>query len=145
MLPTAAAFVKACDEAGLKYREPTVTDSGKTIVRLGVTSAHGNSYTVTYIFDAGNAGVAIRIYGLVTGRREIYSRMVARCNTMNKRFSWVKFVVDDDLDLNLEADCIIAPETAGTVCVEMFYRFVSIARDAYPAILSSHPLPEEIF
>lgn len=145
MNPSAAAFLRACQERGLKCSAPQVVSSGSTLVSLTFDGSHGNRYTLRFLFSADARQVSIRIFGLVTGRREIFSRMVMRCNTMNNRFPWVKFVVDEDLDLNLEADCIITPETAETVCMEMLSRMVLTAREAYPAILNSYPLPGETF
>lgn len=145
MNPSAAAFLQACEQKELKYKEPQVLSNGKTVVSLGVSEPHGNQYTIRFFFDADADRVSIRIFSLVTVRPEILSRMAMRCNTMNNRFPFVKFVVDQDLDLNLEADCLITPETAGHICTEMFYRMVFVAREAYPAILSSYPLPGESF
>lgn len=145
MNPSAAGFLLACEQKGLKYQEPKVLSNGKTVVPLPVSGSHGNQYTVRFFFDADGTQVSIRIFGLVTVQPTIYSRMVMRCNTMNNRFPFVKFVVDQDLDLNLEMDCLVTPETAGTVCVEMFSYFLGIAKEAYPEILNSYPLPGESF
>ena len=135
---TAAAFLAACDREGLRYQPPRTLADGKTLVRLNVRSPHGNSYTVTCIFYPEGRSVSLRIYGLVAARREIVPQVLHRCNRMNNRFRWAKFVLDEDLDLNLEADCPVTPETGGDVCLELFYRLVRVADDAYPALLSHY-------
>lgn len=137
MLSTAAAFLRACDEAGLKHRGFRTTDTGKTVVALGVNDSHGNTYTVKYFFYPDEKDVAIRVYGLATGRPNIYPEMLRRCALLNNQYRWIKFVVDEEFDVNMEADCIISPETAGDVCLEMFRIFVFTARSAYPFLVSN--------
>ena len=61
--------------------------------------------------------------------------MLLACNELNNKYRWVKFVIDDDRDINIEADCVISPSTAGTVCIEMFYHFMGIAKEAYPVLM----------
>ncbi len=138
MNSAANAFLQACDREGLKYVPPKITPDGKTVLRLNVRGTHGNGYAVTYVFPPEEKDVSIRIFGLVTARKEILAKVIYRCNKMNNRFRWVKFLVDDDMDLNLEADCVITPETAGEVCMEMFYHFVRAADEAYPGIVSNY-------
>ena len=46
-----------------------------------------------------------------------------------------RFLKKVDRDINIEADCVISPTTAGTVCVEMFYHFMGIAKEAYPVLM----------
>ena len=143
MNPSAAAFLSACDQKGVKYHEPRVLSDGKTVISLGVNSSHGNKYTMRFFFSADGTQVSLRIFGFVPVRQEIFSRMLLRCNTMNNRYSWVKFTVDADMDLNLEADFLITPETAGHICAEMLCRVASVAHDAYPYLVCSNLLPEE--
>lgn len=138
MPQTADAFLAACDREGLKYLPPETTADGRRVIRLRVKGSHGNSFTVTYIFSPEGRDVSIRIFGLVTARREILHPVLHRCNLMNNRFRWVKFTLDEDWDLNLEADCILLPETAGDVCLDMLYRLVRTADAAYPQILSHY-------
>ena len=140
MPQTITAFLAACDREGLKYREPYLTADGKTVVDLDIRSSGGSAFTVRYLFHPEGRDAAIRIFGLAAGRRDILPAMLHRCNLLNNRYRWVKFVVDDDLDLNLEADCILTPETAGSLCLEMLCRAARIAEDALPAIHSNYGL-----
>lgn len=137
MQGTARDFIRACDREGLKYKEPRTTDSGKTAVTLGVNGAHGNSYNVGFYFDTNETGVAVRVYQLTASNESNYAKMLLACNQLNNKYRWVKFVIDDDRDINMEADCVISPTTAGTVCVEMFYHFMGIAKDAYPVLMKA--------
>ena len=135
MQSTARDFIRACDREGIKYKDPRTTDSGKTAVTLGVTGSHGNSYNVGFYFDTNETGVAIRVYQFTACNDSNYARMLLACNELNNKYRWVKFVIDDDRDINIEADCVVSPSTAGTVCVEMFYHFMGIAKEAYPVLM----------
>lgn len=137
MQSTAIDFIRTCDREGLKYKEPRTTDSGKTAVTLGVSGSHGNSYNVGFYFDTDEKGVAVRVYQFTACNDSNYAKMLLACNQLNNKYRWLKFVIDDDRDINIEADCIISPTTAGTVCTEMFYHVMGIAKDAYPILMKA--------
>ncbi len=137
MQSTARDFIRACDREGIKYKDPRTTESGKTAVTLGVNGSHGNSYNVGFYFDKNETGVAIRVYQFTACKESNYAKMLLACNELNNKYRWVKFVIDDDLDINIEADCVVSPTTAGTVCVEMFYHFMGIAKEAYPVLMKA--------
>ena len=132
MDPSVASFLLACDHKGLKYPSPRVGSGGETLVSLGVRDPHGFHYTVMFIFYPEGQSAAVRVYRFASVPAHMRSYAVRRCNTLNNRHSWVKFVLDEDGDVNMEADCIITPESAGDICMEIFRRFTETAHAAYP-------------
>ena len=136
-LSTTRNFVRTCDREGLKYQDPYTTDSGKNVVVLGVNGSHGNSYDVKFLFDTDEKSVGVRVYRFSKANRDNFARLLLACNDLNTKYRWLKFCIDDDRDLNIEIDAVIDPSTAGAVCTELFYRIISIAKDAYPVIMKA--------
>ena len=138
MVSTALAFVRACEAEGYKHDDPRdVGDQGKTDVTLGVSGSAGNSYKVRFIFDEDGESVAVRVFGFVKATGDSFAKLLVLCNQLNDKYRWVKFCIDDDKDLNIEADCVITERTAGTVCCEMFGHVMSIAKKAYPEFMKA--------
>ena len=135
MLESAKAFMRACDEKGLKYRDPRDLDSGKSKVTLGVTGSAGNTYEVQYVFDDDNESVWLYVPGLLRTDKEHYAQMLIACNRLNNQYRWLKFILDKDMDICIETDAVIDLQSVGPVCTELFYRIMSITKSAYPTLM----------
>lgn len=137
MNPSAAAFIRACDQNGLKHSTPQLLPGGQTSVSLGINGSHGVAYTFRFFFGVQGNDVAIRVFRLGTGIPEhLRSGYIQRCNRANNRHRWLKVVLDPDGDINLEADCIITPETAGDTCMELLRLLAQALDDAYPGLFA---------
>ena len=137
MQQTADAFLAACDREGLKYLPPETAADGRSVIRLRVKGSHGNSFTVTYIFSPEGRDVSIRIFGLVTARREILHPVLHRCNLMNNRFRWVKFSIDKDCDVVAATDAHVDQFTAGEEVLMLVRRMVNIVDESYPEFMKA--------
>lgn len=137
MLRTAKAFMRACDQEGLKYKDTRDLDSGKSLVVCGVNSSNGNTYDVNFVFDADEGSVGLRVYGFAHCDKDSYARTLLTANQLNVKYRWFKFCIDKDNDVNMESDAVIDVSTAGDVCVELLKRCMGIAKDAYPVLMSA--------
>lgn len=137
MLRTARAFMRACDEKGLKYKNQRDLDSGKSLVVCGVNGSAGNTYDVMFIFDKDEESVAVRVYKLTSCNKENFARVLITVNQLNNKFRWYKFEIDDDQDVNMECDAVIDVDSAGEVCTELLYHCMGIAKDAYPMLMKA--------
>lgn len=137
MLRTARAFMRACDEKGLKYKNQRDLDSGKSLVVCGVNGSAGNTYDIMFVFDQDEKSVAVRVYALTNCDKDSFARMLITVNQLNNKFRWFKFEIDDDKDVNMEADAVIDLDTAGEVCTELLYHCMGIAKDAYPILMKA--------
>ena len=135
MLNTARNFIKVCDRKGIKYHEPRDTDSGKTLVTLGVNGSHGNSYDVDFFFDKDEKAVGVRVFRFTKANDNNYAKMLLACNELNVKYRWIKFCIDSDQDVNIEMDAVIDDYSAGEICAELFYRVMDIAKDSYPVFM----------
>ena len=58
------------------------------------------------------------------------------CSQMNKRYSWVKFYVDDeDNTVTLADDAVVDPSTCGDEAYGLMFRMMLICDDAYPEFM----------
>ena len=57
------------------------------------------------------------------------------CNSLNVKYRWVKFCIDDDKDIRCEADAVVDLASCGEECMSIVNRIVSITDEAYPEIM----------
>lgn len=128
----AAAF----DAKGWKYE--TSENPGKSS-RL-VTRWNGeNIQTVelAYISTDDDNDVAVRCFRIAQVPQNKMENVRKVLNELNNKYRYVKFVVDDEQDVNCEYDLPIATEAVGACCTEMCIRMVQIIDEAYPEIMKA--------
>lgn len=124
---------RAFDKAGLKH---SVENRGSHwSVESGMS---GEASTYNFIFyktdDSGN-DVSVRVFRLATvpqnKRIEAY-----RCiNRLQQKYRYVRFVLDDDGDVNMEYDFPASYSPIGEGAVEMFTRCTAILDKVYPELM----------
>ena len=126
-------YVQYMQEKGVKFqdldeRAVRVTYSGENMKSIPVIvafSKDGSNKVQLSCFDVGKFGGDKMASGLIT------------CNAMNAKFRWVKFYLDSDNDVRVEADAIVDMDTVGEECHELLLRTVSIVDDAYPEFMKA--------
>ena len=120
--------------ANLRYyeRRKDAEELGK-VVKLGFQLKHTRAEILTVFTDEDNS-VAIRCMGFLSINEEQFPQALLCCNGLNQRMSWVKFYVDDDLDINIEDDAIVDDVTGGKEIFELVMRMAAIADEAYPEL-----------
>ena len=66
---------------------------------------------------------------------EKFVEAVMACNEQNRRFRFVKFVVDNDNDIMALSDAILDPNSAGEESFELLVRCLKIIKEARPQIM----------
>lgn len=66
-----------------------------------------------------------------------FTDLVLVCNSMNRKFRFVKFVVDDDNDCMAISDAILDTGTADEECFELLIRTLQIIKDAKPDLMKA--------
>ena len=56
------------------------------------------------------------------------------CNSLNCEYRWIRFYVDEDLDIVASIDAYLDAYTCGEMCMDYIRRIVSIVDEAYPQI-----------
>ncbi|MBR2738373.1 MAG: YbjN domain-containing protein [Lachnospiraceae bacterium] len=132
MMPVVQSYLDELTKNDMKYF-PIEEQDGETVVTVGIALSNTN-IRVMVIFDADGKSAAIRCYGLLRVTQEQFPMALLACNELNKQKRWVKFLIDDDNDVNLEDDAVIDEATAGPELLELVFRMCSIAEDAYPVL-----------
>ena len=90
----------------------------------------------TFVF-AGDNGEYAQMMTVIESMSddEKFVEAVMACNQLNRRFRFVKFVVDDDNDVMALSDAILDPNSAGDECFELLVRSLKIIKEARPQIM----------
>ena len=127
-----SAYLRYMDKKGIKY---TAIDD--RAVRVQYSGDNVNTIAVIVIFDENNSGKTVHF--VVTSLAKFNEKKLANglvvCNTLNQKFRWTKFYIDNDMDLRVEADAIVDDESVGEECAEMVQRIVQISDQAYPEVM----------
>lgn len=134
MKQEAEAYIKLMDSKGVRHDDIVVIDSGKFDVETR-WNLEETTVAVRAVFDDKGHTVAIRCFRIAHAKQDSLIDILKKCNELNTRFRWVKFVVDNDNDINVEIDCIVNEETAGEVVLELVQRLCSIVDEAYPELM----------
>ena len=128
------------DNHGIKYR---VVDAGEaSIVEAGFVIDARPDVIVRFISKDDDNDVAIRVFGLV---HHIPSSkklaMMEACNRLNTKIRFLKFYLNSDSDINVDADLPVQTDDqcVGECCFELFIRIMSILNNEY------HVLAEALY
>ncbi len=131
---SAKSFIAVLENENLKYDLEEREDN--TVVTC-IMQAKNTSVAVRIFIDNDNSHVAIRCFGFAKANSEKFANALLLCNKCNLEYRWVKFAIDDDMDINAEDDAVVSPETAGKEIFELFIRMISIVDDVYPAFMKA--------
>ena len=136
MLENAERFVTEMTKVGLKYREPQDLPNGSTAIACGI-NGRCNVYEVVFFFDADGHSMSVRVFNLVKVPVDRQLPVIELLNSLNAQYRWIKFYVNPQNDVNIQADAIISSETSGPIAVELLFRIIKIIDDTYPRIMKA--------
>ncbi len=126
---------RAFDAKGIKYTTDESEKNSRVISQWGVKN--GTDYRIQYISNDDDSDVSIRVFTLLHIEDDKIAPIVVALNKLNCTYRYVKFVLDDDCDVNVEFDLPLHTDNIGEICVEMTSRFVNIIDDAYPVLMKA--------
>lgn len=110
------------------------TDSSSH-VWLQFSVENGSSYRIYFISNDDDNDVSVRVYGLISVDESRREKLIPVINDLNCKYRYVKFVLDNDGDVNIEYDypirCLNPAASAG----EIVLRFTKIIDDSYPTLM----------
>ncbi len=112
--------------------------SSRVLAGFGVKN--GPNVRVQFISTDDDNDVAIRLFGLVSEvADDKFASVTAACNTCNNKYRYVKFLIDDDRDVNVEYDLPVrtSNDSVGREAVEIFMRFMQIVDECYPEFMKA--------
>ena len=115
------------DSHDIKYRVVEAGDA--SIVEAGFSVTAGPQIIARFISNDEDNDVAIRVFSLVCKvPAERRAAMMEACNTLCGKIRFFKFYLNDDNDVNMEADLPVRTDDScvGECCFEMFVRIMNI-------------------
>lgn len=109
---------------------------GRSIVRAGVSGKQTN-YRVLFISRDEDNDVEVRVFSLVKFPADKRDAGLNAVNECNRKYRYLKFVIDDDNDVNVEFDFPVRTKEPGSVAVEILIRIMKIVDDVYPVFMRS--------
>lgn len=117
----------------LKVFTHETEDSSNVWLKFSVEN--GQSYTIRFISNDDENDVAVRIFSLLYAEESQQAAVLPVLNRLNNRYRFVKFVLDEDGDINVEYDYAVNCPDPAASAKELVSRIVSIVNDSYPEIL----------
>ena len=126
------AYLREMDKRGIKYSE--INDR---MVRVVYSGENLSSIKIIVCFDGdGEHLVQFACMEVASFKDDKkYAAALLACNQLNARFRWVKFYLDSDRDIRVEADAIVDIDTVGAECCEIVSRMVNIIDEAYTELM----------
>lgn len=137
MLFSVSQFVNYMDHKGLKYnyRGP-VGDEGREVVDVSFRGENMNTIQTRFFFDPDSESAAIRVFDIVKVPAEKVDAMYPVINRINRRFRFVKFVLDtNDNTIQAEMDGVFRANDVGEICYELLFRMIDICDKTYPDLM----------
>lgn len=134
MLGTAENFIEELKKINWKYREPQTLENGKVVVSCGINGKNTH-YDLHFFFDENGKAACIRVFELLRVPIDKKLPVMDLINQLHAQYRWVKFFINTEEYVNLQADAIITAENSGKVCLELMAHFFKIIDESYPRFM----------
>lgn len=124
------------DRQGMKYSVEEFDDSSVLFAGFGVDN--GPNVRVQFVSQDNDNDVAVRLFGIINNVSERkVDAMIKVINECNNQYRFLKFVLDNDRDVNIEYDIPLRAGDAsvGAEACEIFVRIMKIADEVYPKFM----------
>lgn len=127
---TAAYF----DSIGFKY---SLTGENNEAIDTGIGGMDNlSSVRILFIFDDDESStvhaIVPQLIKIPSNKKDSMYKVI---NDINQHFRWVKFYIDSEGDVQVDADAILDFDTCGKECFEILQRMASICDEAYPMLM----------
>ena len=104
-------------------------------VWLQFATDNNTPYQIRFISTDDNNDVAVRVFGLLKVENSLSDKVLPLINRLNAAYRFVKFVLDNEGNVNLEFDYLYCCPNPAASAEEIVMRIVKIIEEAYPALL----------
>ena len=127
----AKGFVRALEKRHIHYTHRKLRGVYDQVVVV-FTGNQIPEITINFIFDDDNSTVMIRVIDIIpvikANKRELYLEVV---NDLNNEFTFGKFCITKDSELEFRIDALVDSECAGDFCYQLMYKAIKICDDSY--------------
>ena len=120
------------DAKEIKYRLEEQEDAA--ILHVGV-NGQSTHYEIAIIATSDKNDITVRVMQLARLPEAKRAAILSVINEQNNHFRFVKFVLDNDGDINLLWDCPVSAQNVGGMCWEITVRIMGIINDAFPEFM----------
>lgn len=136
---------EAFEKKHAKYNVEIVENTESVCVPFAIDEGPG--VMARFISRDNDNDVAFRIFGLINDIKvEKRNRVSEACNILNDKVRYLKFIIDDDGDVNVEYDFPqhISDDCVGEVAFEMLRRAMVILDSNYSIFMKAMYTSEEL-
>ena len=130
MLQTTTDFLETLKKNEWKYKDLQELDNGNDRVCCGVNAKH-TTVDYHFFFDKDGHSFTMRVFRLFAVPIDKKLQIMELMNTVNLNYRWVKFFIDKESWMSVQADAIVTSENAGAVGMELMIRTTQIIDDTY--------------
>lgn len=116
----------------LKVSTRESKNSSSVCLKFSVNS--GETYTIRFISNDDNNDVSVRVFALLSVEEFQRPRVLPILNSLNAKYRYLKFVLDEDGDINVEYDYAQKCPDPAASAVEIVKRIVTIIGESFPII-----------
>lgn len=133
------ATIEICEHLRKKTQLKVFTEEmgENSAVWLKVDLKNGGSYRIHFISHSEQNDVAVRVISLIRVDRMQIPGLLPVLNALNRRFRFVKFVLDDRGQVHLEYDFTLNTASVADSAEEIIVRIVRIIDEAYPEMMKA--------
>ena len=125
----AQLFIDFMDENDIKY-----TEQKENVLKVVYSGENMDSVPIFVFFDnEGDPVVQFKCWEIMNFKNN-KEKALEICNSLNCEYRWIRFYVDEDLDIVASIDAYLDAYTCGEMCMDYIRRIVSIVDEAYPQI-----------
>lgn len=128
------AFLALMDQKGVNYTVTGMDSNNNEMVSIKNTDSDINfSYTIKYFFDPEEENCSLRVWDIITFTDADFAKVLRTVNTLNCRYKFVRFTVDeDDNTVTAAIDTIFRTHDIDQILWEATLYVVDIIEGAYP-------------
>ena len=116
----------------------TEENENNSTVWLQFGIENGPSYRIKFISTSDNDNdVAVRVFSIISVDDEKKAKILPALNRINSHYRFVKFVIDNDNDINIEYDFLQSAVRVEASAEELIIRIVRIIDEAYPELMKA--------
>lgn len=130
---TKAIYETLKNDEGLKVFTDEAEGTSCAWLQFGIKN--GGSYRIRFINTDDDNDTAVRVYSLLSVEGDQKDKVFPVLNKLNRKYRFVKFVMDDDGDINVEYDYPVSAVDPSKSAKEIVIRIVSIIDKAYPDLM----------
>ena len=121
------------EDGSLKVFTDETETSSNVWLQFGIKN--GGSYRIRFISRDDDNDVAVRIFSLVTIDKDKRDKVLPAINNLNNKYRFLKFILDDEGDVNVEYDYLLKCPSPAASATELVVRIVKIVDEAYPELM----------